>query len=136
MSKAYIDFKLIEEVPNKYNLHPADIKKLKVLDWDRIKKICWHNEAMKDTGDWYCHLEGSQSQGQKYCDEDEFWIGFDAENNRVNYHFDCYEGMCHYNFSAFYLARSIQNKWDMNVQVNAMRFLNMLLDEKIVELGE
>ena len=28
----------------------------------------------------------------------------------------------------------IENKWDLNVQINAMRYLNMLLDEKIVEL--
>lgn len=122
------------KVPNKYNLRPADIRKFKVLDWDRLKKICWHNNAMKN-GDWWCHLEGSQSQGQKYCDEDEFWIGFNAENNKVRYNFTSYEGMCHYNFSAFYSPRSIENKYDMNVQVNAMRFLNMLLDEKIVELG-
>ena len=45
--KAYIDFKAIEEVPNKYNLHPADIIKLKVLDWDKIKKICWHKGRKK-----------------------------------------------------------------------------------------
>ena len=135
MSKAYIDFKLIEEVPNKYNLHPADIRKFKILDWDKIKKLCWHNDAMKDSGDWWCHLEGSQSPGEKYNDEDEFWIGFDAKNNRVKYHFSSYEGMCGYNFTAFYSSRSIENKWDMNVQVNAMRFLNKLLDEKIVEIN-
>lgn len=132
--KAYIDFKAIEEVPNKYNLRPTDITKLKVLDWDKIKKICWHNKAMKSTGDWWCHLEGCNKSNSKYDDFDEFWIGFDEKNNRVKYHFTSYEGMCSYNFTAFYSMKSIENKYDMQVQVNAMRFLNRLLDEKIVEL--
>ena len=39
-----------------------------------------------------------------------------------------------YTFDEFYKADSIENKWDMNVQVNAMRYLNTLLDEGIVEL--
>ena len=42
--------------------------------------------------------------------------------------------MCRYIFDEFYKANEIENKWDMNVQVNAMRYLNMLLDEEIVEL--
>ena len=35
----YIDFKLINAVPNKYNIKPADIRKFKVLDWDKLKNI-------------------------------------------------------------------------------------------------
>ena len=41
---------------------------------------------------------------------------------------------CCYTFDEFYKTNEIENKWDMNVQVNAMRYLNMLLDEGIVEL--
>lgn len=134
MSKAYIDFKLIEEVPNKYELKPADIKKFKVVDWDKLKELTWHNNAMKDTGEWWCHLEGCNPPNTKYDDFSEFWIGFNETNGKVNYRFDTWEGLCHYNFRTFYSARSIENKFDMQVQVNAMRFLNMLLDEKIVEL--
>ena len=37
-NRKYIDFKLIEKVPNKYNIKLEDIKKLKVLDWDKLKK--------------------------------------------------------------------------------------------------
>lgn len=135
MSQAYIDFKAIEEVPNKYNLHPADITKLKVLDWDKIKKICWHNEAMKATGEWWCHLEGCNKPNSRYDDFNEFWIGFNETTGKVKYHFTAEEGMCHYKFTAFYSMKSIENRYDMQVQVNAMRFLNRLLDEKIVELG-
>ena len=38
-NRKYIDFKLIEKVPNKYNIKPEDIKKLKVLDWNKLKNI-------------------------------------------------------------------------------------------------
>ena len=38
------------------------------------------------------------------------------------------------NFDEFYKADGIENKWDLNVQINAMRYLNMLLDEGIVDL--
>ena len=51
MNSGYIDFKAIEQVPNKYNIKPEDIKKLKVLDWDKLKKYAWYNEAMKKTGE-------------------------------------------------------------------------------------
>lgn len=132
----YIDFKLIKAVPNKYNINPKDIRKLKVLDWDKLKKKTWYNEVKKDTGEWYCHLEGSNGGGFYDDDEDEFWIGFNYKNGKVDYHFTSREGMCHYRFDKFYEAESIENKWDMNVQVNAMRYLNMLLDEGIVELSK
>ena len=46
-NRKYIDFKLIEKVPNKYNIKPEDIKKLKVLNWDKLKKKTWYNEAKK-----------------------------------------------------------------------------------------
>ncbi len=128
----YIDFKLIKAVPNKYNIKPNDIKKLKVLDWDKLKKYTWYNQA----SEWYCHSEGSDGGGFYGDNEDEFWIGFNKKNGKVDYHFTSREGMCRYRFDKFYDAKSIENKWDMNVQVNAMRYLNMLLDEGIVELSK
>ena len=133
-NRKYIDFKLIEKVPNKYNIKPKDIKKLKVLDWDKLKKYTWYNDAMKKTGEWYCHFEGSNGGGFYGDDEDEFWIGFNKKNGEVDYNFHSGEGMCRYTFDEFYKANEIETKWDMNVQVNAMRYLNMLLDEGIVEL--
>ena len=134
-NRKYIDFKAIEKVPNKYNIKPKDIKKLKVLDWDKLKKKTWYNDAMKKTGEWYCHLEGSNGGGLYGDDKDEFWIGFNKKNGEVDYWFTSYGGMCGYTFDEFYKTDEIENKWDMNVQVNAMRYLNMLLDEKIIELN-
>jgi hypothetical protein len=128
--RRYIDFKLIEEYPNKYNLTPKSIKKLKILDWDRLKKKTWHNNAML-SGNWWCHLEGSNLKGN-YDDEDEFWIGFNEINNKIDCHFTSYGGMCHYSFNEFYKACDIENKYDMHVQVNAIRWLNEMIDDGIL----
>ena len=133
-NRKYIDFKLIEKVPNKYNIKPKNIKKLKVLDWDRLKEYTWYNKAMEKTGEWYCHLEGSNGGGF-YGDEDKFWIGFNKKNGKVDYSFTSHEGMCGYTFAEFYKAKEIENEWDLNVQINTIRYLNMLLDEGIVELS-
>ena len=133
MKHKYIDFNAIREVPNKYNLTRNNLKSLKILDWERLKQKTWLNEAMAkdDKAPWWCHLEGSNGGG--WCDDaDEFWIGFSESTNEIAFHFTCYEGMCHYNFNEFYKMSEIDNEWDMNVQVNTMRWLNMMIDEGIL----
>lgn len=126
---------LIDLYPNKYNLTPAKLHKLIVKDWVGLKKNTWHNEAMKDTGSWWCHLEGSQEpDNTKYCDDDEFWIGFNEVDNTIKFWFSSYEGMCGYEFKKFYDFEEIENKFDLNVQVNAIRWLNKMIDEKILGL--
>lgn len=132
MGRQYFDKELAEAVPNKYNLTPKSIKKLVVADWDALKKKTWHNDAMKKTGEWWCHLEGSHKQGEGYDDSDEFWIGFRENDGKVDCHFSCYEGMCHYLFNAFYKPSEIENKYDMQVQVNALRWLNKMIDDGIL----
>ena len=128
----YIDYKLIEQVPNKYNIRPQDIHKFTVLDWEKLKKYTWFNTAMNSP--CWCHLEGSNGGGFYGDDADEFWIGF-YENGKVDYWFTSYEGMCGYEFDTFYDANHIHNKYDMAVQVNAMRYINKLLDEKIIAIS-
>lgn len=130
-----MNINLIDLYPNKYNLTPAKLRKLVVKDWVRLKKNTWHNEAMKDTGSWWCHLEGSQEpDNTKYCDDDEFWIGFNEVDNTIMFWFSSYEGMCGYEFKKFYDFEEIENKFDLNVQVNAIRWLNKMIDEKILGL--
>ncbi len=127
----YIDFNLTEKYPNKYNLKVKDIPKLKILDWGRLKKKTWFNKAML-SGTWWCHLEGCNTEDQPYDDEDEFWIGFNEDNDKIACHFTSYGGMCGYNFSVFYRSKDIENKYDMMVQVNTIRWLNMMIDEGIL----
>ena len=83
MSREYVDQDLIKKYPNKYNIRPRDIKSLQILDWDRLKKKTWFNSAMKKSGNWWCHLEGCNIGG-KYNDEDEFWIGFNERNGKID----------------------------------------------------
>lgn len=68
----YLDLDLIKKYPNKYNLTPKNIKTIKVLDWDRLKKdaYTWKNTAMNSP--CWCHIEGCQKEGQKFDDEVNF----------------------------------------------------------------
>lgn len=130
MGNRYIDFELIKKCPNKYNLKPKDIKRLYVIDWDRLKKITWYNKAMDRP--CRCHLI---EYGGNFNDFTDFWMGF-YYDGEVDYSFSTYEGMCRYNFENFYDGAEIENKFDMQIQYLAMEFLNKLLDEKIVELRD
>lgn len=132
----YIDFKLTEQYPNKYNLTIESIKNLVITDWEKLKEKTWHNEAMKKTGNWWCHLEGCNKGGQPYNDEDEFWIGFREDDDKVDCKFTSYEGMCGYTFEKFYSSKEIENEYDMQVQVNALRWLNSMIDDGILALPE
>ena len=131
---SYIDFGLIEKYPNKYNIQPKDIKNLKILDWNMLKKKTWLNNAML-SGSWWCHLEGCNKPGEKYDDFDEFWIGFNEDNNTIDCHFYSNDGMCGYDFKKFYDGRYIENQYDMWLQVNTIRWLNMMIDECILRNG-
>lgn len=133
MGKLYMDYDLIKQYPNKYNLTPKSIKKLKILDWERLKKHTWYNEAMNKTGSWWCHLEGCNLKG-KYDDFDEFWIGFNEDDNRIDCRFTTWEGMGSYSFSEFY--KEIEDKFDLHVHVNTIKYINMLIDENILGLNE
>ena len=134
MGNKFLDINLIREVPNKYNLTVQGIKGLVIKDWEKLKTLTWYNEAKKDTGTWWCHLEGCQLSGNPYDDTDEFWIGFREEDNKIDCHFSCDEGMRHYNFKEFYKIDSIEHKYDMNVQVNVIRWLNKLIDDGVLAL--
>lgn len=131
MSNKYFDFYLMEKYPNKYNFTPKSLKKLKILDWERLKQKTWLNKAMT-SGTWWCHLEGCQRENQKYDEENEFWIGFNENNNEIDYYFTAFGGMCSYNFDKFYDMKFIENKYDMQVQVNAIKWLNMMIEEGIL----
>ena len=130
-TKRYIDFEAIKTTPNKYDLTIENIKKLVIKDWAKLKKHTWHNDAMKDTGSWWCHLEGCQEHG-KYNEEDEFWIGFREDDNKIDCHFTCHDGMCRYVFDKFYDSSEIENKFDMYVQVNTIKWLNKMIDNGVL----
>ena len=118
------------QYPNKYRLTPKNIKKITVLDWDRLMTKTWHNNAKK--GNWWCHLEGCQNEHAPYCDEDEFWIGFDMDTKRTDCDWSSYGGMCTYDFETFYDPREIRTAFDLRVQANTIRWLNQMIDAGIL----
>lgn len=138
---SYLDFDLMKKYPNKYNLTPKNIKTVKVLDWDRLKEHTYtlYDKAM-DSLCW-CHFEGCQNEGQPYDNKNEFWIGFFADGE-VDYYFttlftdfckyNCFFYRDYYNFEKFYSIKSIENPYNMQAQANAIKYLNMLIDEKII----
>ncbi len=128
----YIDFKLTEKYPNKYGFTPENIKTVSILDWTKLKKHTWFNRAKIKTGKWWCVLVGCNAEDQKYDDSDEFWIGFREDDNKVDCYFSSHEGMCGYNFKKFYDVEEIDNQYDMRVQANTIKYLNMLVDEGII----
>ena len=132
MSKRCIDFSLIEQYPNKYNLTPKNIKKLKVLDWGKLKKKTWFNKAMSKP--CWCHTEHSCTM-MCYDYEDEFWIGF-YEDGKIDFNFSSYEGMCGYKFNKFYDPKEIENKDDLDIQVKFIKYLNELIDDGIISKPE
>jgi hypothetical protein len=127
--------KLFTQYPNKYKLTPKSITKLVIMDWERLKEKTWQNEAMTN-GTWYCHLEGCQepNSNKNFNDEDEFWIGFREDDNKVDFHFTCYGGMCGYEFEKFYDMKEIENWMDLNVQVNTIRWLTSMIDDGILAI--
>lgn len=133
----YIDYGLTDKYPNKYHLTPKTIKELRILDWDKLKKVTWHNNAITRKGSWWCHLEGCQyPKGVVYNDVNEFWIGFNEDNDKIDYHFSCCDGMCDYVFDEFYSPDSIGSVRDLNVQVNAINWLNTLIDMGVLGLPQ
>ena len=44
--------------------------------------------------------------------------------------------MCSYNFKEFYNLKDIEDKYDMQIQVNVIKWLNEMIDEGILGLPE
>lgn len=123
--------KMMDNNPNVHGLTIAKIKKIKVLDWDKLKDECWYNQAMKKTGEWYCHIDevGTGYYGDGVSD---WWIGFNKKNGKVDVHFSCMEGMFSYKFSKFYDLKEINDKYDVMIQVAAIKWLNKMIDKGIL----
>ena len=69
-----------------------------------------------------------------YEDSNEFWIGFDEETDAIVHSFTGYDGMCHYNVDEFYSIDSIGGVRELNFQVNAISWLNTMIDDGILGL--
>lgn len=135
----YLDYGLMKKYPNKYNLTPKNIKTIKVLDWDRLKEHT--SDYTKGHNQFCCHLEGCEKEGQPFNNKNQFWIGFFVDGEVVCYFTTLFTNFCknnyfsysdYYKFEKFYSIKGIENPYNMQVQVNAIKYLNMLIDKKII----
>ena len=132
MANFYMDFDLIKKYPNKYNLTPSNIEKLKILNWEELKKYSHYERKITDGDEWWYNFEGCNLNNYIYNDFSKFWIAFNKRNNRIVYGFTTYFDREEYTFNEFYQIKDINQERDLYVQVNAIRYLNMLLDKGIL----
>ena len=127
------------KVPNKYNLTPDKISKLK---YDRSKigePTFWRNNVI----DAWCIIRSTAKNSlDRECGTyDSFWLGIYDDDARsyageLQFWFDSYGGMCSYNFTEFYKESEIQYEMDLEIQEKALEILNQLIDEGVVIIEE
>ncbi len=114
---------------NKYNLKYSDIKKLRIIDSERAhQKPFWRNENIKA----YC-LSGGVGKGLGGS-MSTFWLGF-YDDGKTDFHFTAMEDMCGYTFEEFFDKKEIEDIYDLEIQINFLKLINKLLDEKVLEIG-
>ena len=127
------------KVPNKYNLTPAMIRKLR---YDRSKvgePTFWRNNVI----DAWCITRDTAKNGndRTFGTYDSFWLGIyddDAKSyaGKLRYYFDSYGGMCSYKFDRFYDELQIDNMDDLEIQEKALEVLNQLIDDGVLMLDK
>ena len=121
-------------IENKYNLKPSDIRKMVVIDRQRLQEPAfWRNNVIHA----WC-LTGGAGKGL-YDSMNEYWIGFYDENapayaGKTRFSVFAYEGMCSYKFNTFYKPSDIENLADLEIQEKLLDRMNWLLDEGIVKI--
>ena len=121
---------------NKYNLKVKDIQKAIILDYDKLHKSpFWRNDIIKA----WC-LSGGVGKGFWGDYQSEYWIGFydndaDSYAGKIRISCTCMEEMCSYNFNTFFSQKSIDNHIDFEFQIELLKTLNWLIDEKIIEIS-
>ena len=133
MGEKELNSELTRKYPNRYNLTVEKVKHLKVLDWDKLKKNTVLNTNHGE-GPFYCYSAGSNLDDQPYDDREEVWIAFNETNGQIKCDFIDYIRNSGYKFDSFYDPGAIHSELDMNVQANAIKWLNKMLDDKILGL--
>ena len=127
------------KVPNKYNLTPAKVRKLK-YDRSKIgKPMFWRNNVI----DAWCITRDTAKNDKdwEYGAYDGFWLGIyddDAKRyaGKVRITFESYGGMCGYNITGFYKPSEIENEMDLEIQEKALEVLNQLIDDGVLWIEE
>lgn len=121
-------------IENKYNLKPSDIRKMVVIDRERLQENpFWRNNIIHA----WC-LTGGVGKGL-YDSMNDYWIGFYDEDapayaGKTRFSVSAYEGMCSYKFNTFYRPSDIEILADLEIQEKLLDRMNWLLDEGIVKI--
>ena len=127
------------KVPNKYDLTPAMIRKLK---YDRSKigePVFWRNDVIDA---WCISRDTAKYSEDHVCGTyDSFWLGIydddaKAYAGELRIYFDCYGEMCSYNFKKFYDYSEIEYEMDLEIQEQALEILNQLIDDGVLFFEE
>lgn len=118
-------------VPNKYNLTPALIRKLRVNRTMIQQKPFWRNNVISA----WC-LSGTtigNTADNKYGTYNDYWLGVYDEDaktyaGKIRVTFSAYGGMCDYRFKKFYDPKDIENELDLRVQEMFLAVMNRLID--------
>ena len=126
-------------IPNKYDLTPAKIRKLK---YDRSKigePVFWRNNVINA----WCITRDTAKDGNDYTfgTYDSFWLGIYDDNaksyaGKLRIDFDSWGGMMSYNFDTFYDELQIDNMMDLEIQEKALEILNQLIVDGVLYFGE
>ena len=124
------------KVKNKYYLKVSDIKRMKVADESKIKEpLFWRNNVINA---WCISKSIGTDADRRFCADNEIWFGiYDKPyyGRRIHFHANCWGGMCRYNFKEFFNTKEVENERDLETQEEALKILNMLLDEGIIKLS-
>ena len=121
-------------IENKYNLKTSDIRKMIVIDRERLQeKPFWRNNVIHA----WC-LTGGAGEGL-YESMNDYWIGFYDEDapayaGKIRFSVSTYEGMCSYKFNTFYRPSDIKILADLEIQEKLLDKMNWLLEEGIVKI--
>lgn len=123
------------KIENKYNLKPSDVGRMVVVDRSKLKEpLFWRNDVINA---WCISKSIGTDWERRYCNDNSVWIGiYDKPYYKkdVHYRCDCWGGMGNYKFKSFFDMREIEREKDLETQETLLEYLNMLLDEGIVEL--
>lgn len=115
---------------NKYNLTISKIKKLRVINREKVGKPMFErNDIIKA----WCILEEVGEQ----CEETSYWIGIYDEDapsyaGKFRFSFDVYGGIRGWDFTKFFQSDDVENNDDLEIQNRFLKKINYLIDNDIL----
>ena len=123
------------KIPNKYNLTPSKVWKLKYNRSKIGEPVFWRNNIINA---WCISRNTAKNcKDLEYGTYNSFWLGIydddtKAYAGKLRITFDSYGGMCGYNIKKFYDPREIENEMDLEIQEKALEILNKLIDDGVL----